>query len=418
MHRLPRPVPGPSGRRRAACHGRLHELPSAARVTVHRPCGVHRLPRGARDEARCERRLEGLPRLPPRPRARVHGEGRVRVVPHAGHAAASGGPRRVRRLPRTPRLRRECQRVHWLPRRQAHPGGRRGPGARRLHQLPRPAQSRRGRERVRGVPPGGAGVSRNRRRVRDLPHAARRRTDRPGRALHQLPRQGRRLRHRRAQGRHRLRVVPQGARLRGPRRKDHVPRLPRSRDRARRLEPGSRGLHRVPRSDGGARDRTAGGLRHLPRRRAEVRSRRPPAVRGVPRAARRAAHARVRDVPREQGRRAAHDDPGRLRDLPSRARPRRRRRAARLQDLPRSGQPARSSRGSGSMPGARAATVMPTNGPAPIARDAPEVAMPTGATTNLAPRSARGATCFDEVAVLRATSGGRRTENAQCSRAR
>jgi hypothetical protein len=145
--------------------------------------------------------------------------------------------------------------------------------------------------------------------------------------------------------------------------RDPAQRVPRTRDHARRVEPRSRRLHVVPWRVGRARDRDAGGLRHVPRCRAEVRARRPPALGGLPRAAHPTAHARVHYLPREDDRRAAHDDPGWLRDVPSPARPGRPCGSAGLQDLPRSGHAA------GASPGSRPRRV----------RELPRVAPPAAA---------------------------------------
>jgi hypothetical protein len=178
-----------------------------------------------------------------------------------------------------------------------------------------------------------------------LPCASRRRSRRPGRDLHQLPCEGGDVRHGRARGRRGLRDVPQAPRLRGPRREGVVPGLPRARGGARRRESGSCRLRGVSWRVGGAQDRRAGGVRHLPCRRAEVRTRRSPAMRGMSRAARRGAHPYLRHVPRKGDRRPACDDPGRLRDVPSSPRTGWDRRAARVRDLPCAGHAARASHG-------------------------------------------------------------------------
>ena len=162
----------------------------------------------------------------------------------------------------------------------------------------------RGRDRVRAVPPGRPGDSRQRGGVRHLPRAPRRRSGRRRRPVHELPREGGRLRHGRARGRHRLRGVPQAARLRGARREDAVPRLPRARDHARRLDanPG----HADCTSCHGASVVHAiaapVGLRHAAT--PPSRSPRPPATSAASAATSRTPgepDARVRHLPREQG---------------------------------------------------------------------------------------------------------------------
>jgi hypothetical protein len=123
-----------------------------------------------------------------------------------------------------------------------------------------------------------------------------------------------------------------------------VPQLPRARDHAGGLQPRSCRLHVVPRRVGRAYDCCAGRLRKLPRRRAEVRTRRPSALRRMPRTARREADAHVRVVSREQDQRATRQPTGRMRELSSPTRPGWSRRSARLHDLPRAGHAPRPAR--------------------------------------------------------------------------
>ncbi len=312
------------------CH-RLHETPSIVPADCT-SCHRERAPEHGEHAG-----FEGLPRLPPPPRACVRGEGRLRELPCAGVRTAPERPRRVPQLSRASQLRRESQRVRQLPRPQDHAGRQRGPGPRRLRELPQSARSRRGRGRLCAMPPGRPGESRERGRVCHVPSAPHGRSDRGRGHVHELSREGGLHRHRRAQRSHRLRGVPQAARLRGAGRKDPVPRLSRPRDHARRIEPRPCRLRVVPRRIGRACDCGAGALRHLPCRRTEVRARGPPALHRLPRAPRRAAHAPVRLVPCGQDPRAARGDPGRLRELPSPPRPRRHRRAPRLHDVPCAG---------------------------------------------------------------------------------
>jgi len=173
--------------------------------------------------------------------------------------------------------------------------------------------------------------------MRDLPCAPWRRSDHPRGHVHELPHEGRDVRHGRPQGRRRMRGVSQAARLRWTERDHLVQGVPRARDHARRFEPRARRVQIVPWTGRGARARDRGGMRQLPRRRAEVGARWPPAVRRLPRAPRRTCHAHVRDVPCARDGRCPRRSPGWLRDVPSPARPGRSRCSAGVQDLPCTG---------------------------------------------------------------------------------
>ena len=129
VHRLPREGGGRPARRRAARHGRMHEVPPTSRRPVHRPRRLHELPRRTCDRARPARRLEGVFGLSRRAPAGDRRNDGVLVVPCAARGAASGGSRLLHRLPSTPRLlggRRAG--VHPLPRREDDAGRGRGAG--------------------------------------------------------------------------------------------------------------------------------------------------------------------------------------------------------------------------------------------------------------------------------------------------
>ena len=403
VHRLPRQARGPPARHRGARHGRLRDLSPPARDAVDRSRKLHDLPRRASDEACGARWLDGMPRLPPAPRARGRGESRVRVLPCAGRAAAPGRPRCLHRMPRAPRLRRQRRHVRRLPWREDHAGRERGARSPRLHELPFAARSRGRGDRVRALPPGRPGDARERGGMRHLPCAPRRRRGRRRRPMHELPRKGRSPGHGRACGRHRLRVMPQAARLRGTRREDPVPRLPCPRDHARRRESRSRRLHLVPPRFGRARDRSAGGLWHVPRCRTGVRARRSPALRGLPRAARRPAHAHVQHLPREDDRRAAHDD---RRVAAPRATARTAPAASRLRPVARPATPRARCRPFMRPPATarvRVATCRPTSRPGKTERDARAPATSTSAITSRAPGCAPDAMCSADEGQSRGT---------------
>lgn len=141
-----------------------------------------------------------------------------------------------------------------------------------------------------------------------------------------------------------MRGVSQATRLRWTDRDRVVQGVPRAGDHARRFEPWTRRVQIVPRPSRGARARDRGGLRQLPRGRAKVGTGRAPALHRLPRAARRTRHAYLRDVPRTRDGRSPRRDRGRLRDVPSPARPGRSRRSPGVQDLPCPGHPAGAAR--------------------------------------------------------------------------
>ena len=170
---------------------------------------------------------------------------------------------------------------------------------------------------VRPLPPGHPGRAWSPGSLRHLPQPARRRRRGRRGLVHELPREGRRVRYRRPRRRRRVRGVPQASSLRGAEREGPLRELPRARDHTRRDKRGSRRLQVLSWRGGGPCASAAGGVRHLPPRRGEVCARRPPALRRLSRAACRATPRDLRDLSRGQDRRPARDHPGRLRDVPS-----------------------------------------------------------------------------------------------------
>jgi hypothetical protein len=111
--------------------------------------------------------------------------------------------------------------------------------------------------------------------------------------------------------------------------------LPRTGDDPRGVEPGTPGLRLVSWSVRRARTREGARVRNLSRQGAGERARGPSALSGVPRPARRRAHARVRHMPQERDDRNPRGRRRRVRDLPSSTRPRRNRGAPVVRELPR-----------------------------------------------------------------------------------
>jgi len=185
---------------------------------------------------------------------------------------------------------------------------------------------------------------RKRGRVRLLPPAARGRSA-PGHiGLHQLSYEGRGSRHRCPCGRHRLRRLPQAARLCAARCKNPMCLVSCARDDPRGVEPGTPGVRVVSRGVRRARPHKGARVRDLSRERAGERADGPSALSGVPRPARGRAHARVWRVPQKRSDWDPRGGRRRVRDLPSSARARGNRVASVMHELPRGGDAARFAR--------------------------------------------------------------------------
>ena len=161
--------------------------------------------------------------------------------------------------------------------------------------------------------------------MRNVPRGAWKGPERRCRRVHQLPCGHRGVRPCWPCGDHRMRRLPQAARVQAPIGAGALQRLSREGARAHASEPGACRLHEMPRRRR-ASPREGSGLRDLPHEGARQRTGRTSHLHELPRGPLRQEQARshVRELPRRRSSEQARERSGRLSELPPAARPERR----------------------------------------------------------------------------------------------